>query len=644
MIRYVILLALFFTIGTLTGKNDSIHSAIKIDFEKLYKEEEQENYSLNEIIELIADSLRDYNPPPIPKNVTEAERLIFTARNLIHYNDPLAAIYILKHLLERNFYRTEGERFYLNYLIGFSLYNMGFLTEASVYTNQAFPELIEYVDQTNLKVYYLNKYNEFLIASDSVDTNLVLKTYQQVIQLCIKNENWGDLVSTQNNYAFYCKGIGLLDSASYYFKQNQQGKYKVFSPILHAFSFGNYAQVLKEKNQFDSVAYFLKKELHLLKEANSTDGIDNLYFGLGDYYQNISQDELALISYDSAIFYARHKNNFKVVTDAYEQRLQIMTQLKDPNLLDSMQRYFFYNDLLQNSLKKRSKENEMKFSYYIASHNDAVSSKKEADQLRSRNIQLMYSIISLSIVLSAIVFIVLLRQKSRHKLAVANEELHQKNISLNQLNEINSKSSQRNEILLKELHHRVKNNLQIISSLFNLQLSIKEFDEKTTSLFNEAKDRVHSISLVHKKMYQSDNIDKLDFGDYLKDFSRGLLGMDHSNVTIEFDIPAVLFSIDSAIPLGLIFNELLTNSLKHAKAEKDLKILVLHQKVGQECKFIFTDNGQGVNPAITEKDIPNSMGIFLIKILATQLEAEIEFKESKAEAYGFWFSIQGNFQ
>jgi PAS domain S-box-containing protein len=195
------------------------------------------------------------------------------------------------------------------------------------------------------------------------------------------------------------------------------------------------------------------------------------------------------------------------------------------------------------------------------------------------------------------------------------------------------------EILLKEIHHRVKNNMQVISSLLFLQSQMAK-DESVQMLFKESQNRIRSISLVHEQLYQSHNLSTIEYGAYLKKMFIPLFEsfkVDVRRVTITIEVPTVMISIDKAVPCSLIVNELLSNSLKHAFPEgKSGKITIdfsLNPETGMYL-LEYHDNGVGIPQDLDLKNT-GTLGMSLLFGLTRQLSGTI----TRLEGEGTHFMI-----
>ena len=184
-----------------------------------------------------------------------------------------------------------------------------------------------------------------------------------------------------------------------------------------------------------------------------------------------------------------------------------------------------------------------------------------------------------------------------------------------------------NELLLKEIHHRVKNNLQTISSLLSLQ-SESISDKSAFDAIQESKNRVTSMALLHQKLYQGKNLAAIEMRDYFETIGKAIIdsfGEKAENVSLEIDMSEIELDVDTAVPIGLITNELITNSIKHAfpNKRKGQIIITLTQEKNGLLKLNITDDGQATtNESVAPKE--KGFGTLLIQLLTTQLGGKLE--------------------
>ena len=194
------------------------------------------------------------------------------------------------------------------------------------------------------------------------------------------------------------------------------------------------------------------------------------------------------------------------------------------------------------------------------------------------------------------------------------------------------------EMLLKEIHHRVKNNLQIISSLLNLQMAHID-DKKLLPLFLESQNRVRTMALIHEKLYQSDNLADIDFSAYLRELANSLFRSYHSSVSrarLDIDAEPITFGIDTAVPCGLLINELISNALKYAFPEgrEGTVRIELHQNDATTCTLVVADTGVGL-PDGFDISKTETLGMALILSLTKQLDGDLKVDND----YGAKFTI-----
>ncbi|MGL5065906.1 MAG: PAS domain S-box protein, partial [Microcoleus sp.] len=196
------------------------------------------------------------------------------------------------------------------------------------------------------------------------------------------------------------------------------------------------------------------------------------------------------------------------------------------------------------------------------------------------------------------------------------------------------------EILLKEIHHRVKNNMQVISSLLQLQSQYIE-DEDMLSLFEESQTRIHSMALIHEQLYQSENLDRIDLQPYVENLVANLsqsFGYYSSCICINLNVAPISLNIETAIPCGLIINELASNSLKYAFTQgREGEISInLHQIGCQDFHLSIKDNGTGF-PVGFDVENTETLGLRLVRMLTRQLDGNLTIDSQCGTCYDIYF-------
>ncbi len=191
------------------------------------------------------------------------------------------------------------------------------------------------------------------------------------------------------------------------------------------------------------------------------------------------------------------------------------------------------------------------------------------------------------------------------------------------------------EVLLKEIHHRVKNNLQVMSSLLYLQSkNIK--DKETLEMFQESQSRVRSMALVHERLYQSQDLARIDFAEYIRNLANHLFrsyGVNTNVIKLKINVDDVPLGVDTAIPCGLIINELVSNCLKHAFHDDRVGEIRIELRADDgEFTLMVSDNGVGFPEDLDFRDT-GSLGLQLVNMLVEQFEGTIELDRSAGTAF-----------
>ena len=199
------------------------------------------------------------------------------------------------------------------------------------------------------------------------------------------------------------------------------------------------------------------------------------------------------------------------------------------------------------------------------------------------------------------------------------------------------------EVLLKEVHHRVKNNMQVISSILNLQSSYID-DETALSILRESQDRIKSMSFVHESLYQSNTLSEVNFSEYIRNIAGNLFhsyGRPEGGITMQYELEEVFLNLDTSIPCGLIINEVVSNCLKYAFAGKEKGIIRIEfSKLSDgKLKLIIGDDGIGL-PSNFDIENAETLGLQLVTTLVTQVSGELDIKTNKGTQFSIVFKEQ----
>lgn len=198
-----------------------------------------------------------------------------------------------------------------------------------------------------------------------------------------------------------------------------------------------------------------------------------------------------------------------------------------------------------------------------------------------------------------------------------------------------TKQNDEKTVMLKEIHHRVKNNLQVITSLLRLQSRELE-NEEAISKFKDTTNRVMAMSMIHEKMYQSEQLSKIDIKDYFESLAADLLGsyQTHEPIDVRIECDVNSIGMRPIVPLALIFNELFSNSIKHAFPEIQKPVIEIKLIREQDGSFIFnySDNGNWI-----ETGKANSFGLDLIRTLTEQLDGTLSIQKENITQFMFRF-------
>jgi len=428
-------------------------------------------------------------------------------------------------------------------------------------------------------------------------------------------------------------------------------KYNSFDPLSQIMYLQRAIHVYVDLKDFKNAEKNVNRALVKIKAMKKDDNnlimlypqIVNFYFATGDYNSSRSYVEkfkiLAEKNKDQYMLMQIHKRLFQL--DSVQGKFD--SALKEYRLERS------YNDSLFSSDKNKQiaelqikYETEKKDKDLALKNNQNIVLKKEGIIQKSElHKAAVIKDVSLgSLVLFFIIIILLysryrIKQKTNILLNVQKNEIDNKNVILQKL--VTEK-----EWLLKEVHHRVKNNLQMVMSLLSAQSFFLK-DKVAMEAIRESHHRIHAMSLIHKKLYQTDNVIAINMNIYIEEMISYFKDTFNTGHDIQFRLEVDPIELDTAqaVPLGLILNEAVTNSIKHAFPEGTGNILIRFKRDhGNYLKLIIKDNGIGTNEDLLETEY-NSLGIKLIKGLSDDLDADLQIRNEEGLCISLEFLYNG---
>ena len=373
---------------------------------------------------------------------------------------------------------------------------------------------------------------------------------------------------------------------------------------------------LRQQGYSREAMVLFKKALALSQDQQWPYDIEVAYSFISGIYQDFKQ-------YDSALAYVDYAAAVPGVdsfwTNQWEKKAGIYQAMGNYKMAGEM-----YSKAMDWSTLDFLYRNQQQLSGYEVN----LKTKEKELQVsleKKRAVQLEWIVAGavLLLIFSAVAFIN--QRRARKKLLTQNAIIEKQRVELEQ-------SLSEKDMLLKEIHHRVKNNLSVIGSLLELQSSGMQ-DEKAKAAILEGQNRVRSIALIHQRLYQHENLSAIEFGGFVQDMLRevsGIFKKPGQKIDTELQVPETLLDIDTAVPLGLIMNELLTNSFKYAFTESRQGIIRINLSNISAGNYLLTysDNGPGMPPDFDLKK-SRSLGLRLIYRLSSQVGGSAEYSSDE---------------
>ncbi len=458
------------------------------------------------------------------------------------------------------------------------------------------------------------------------DYDRALRYLSEALKINQDNKDEKRIAASLNNIAIVYEEEGKIDQALYNYQKALELKKKVGDSYGYANTSKNLGDIFLKKQDHKQAEFYLQKSLEIAKKIKARDIIKDVYNLMSQYYSEIND-------YQNAYLYKSYFSNLKDTLfneETSEKIAQYQTNF---------------------TIEKTLREKEL-----LVKDNQIY--KLQLEKIKSSRITLLLLVLLL-IMIAIFLFYNINKKKRLNKLlektnekledkvALRTSELVQTNDDLRKEIEVRKEtgnklksSIQEKDVMLKEIQHRVKNNLQIISSILNIQ-SRSSKNEESIKLFTDTQNRIISMSLVQEQLYLSDDFALVDFHRYIRSLIDNLFGaynIKTTNIKSVINIENINLNINTAIPCGLLINEIVTNAIKHGFADNRKGEIIINMKKDDNDYFHLEISNNGVDlPAGIDYKKPESTGMELIRVLIIQLSAEVEIINENGVSYKLKF-------
>ncbi len=444
-----------------------------------------------------------------------------------------------------------------------------------------------------------------------------LKYFEKSYRIEIGNKNQLGIAESLINMSITLKNLNHLDSVPVFLYRAKALAEVLGRPTLRVDAMINLAAFYESSGIADSAFYYYQQAFEDAQKMDEQGSVSVAAFGMASFYQDKKNHTKALEYLGEAEKAAKKVNSLYFLMRAYGAMAVNFSAMET---FEDAYRYQQLHMTIKDSLNSAeviSRTNELEAQYanerkerqiaelQLISTAQALRSETDRNQ---RNLLIFIA----GILIAAVAFVGY-RYSLQQRIAAV---LQQKNKTI-------AMALSDRETLLREIHHRVKNNLQVVSSLLSIQgREIK--DEKALEAVNESKQRVQSMALIHQYLYSDNDLKSIDMRKYVKKLCANLFNaykLDHDRVKLHTEVDALHLDIDTAVPLGIIINELIANALKYAfpNGRSGVLRVLLHEKNGKLLLRV-SDDGVGMNNFNNEE---TSFGMKLLSAFKTKLGAEI---------------------
>ena len=459
--------------------------------------------------------------------------------------------------------------------------------------------------------------------------------FRQSYLIEVKNGNKLGIAGSLINMAITEKYLNNKDSLKVHLWEAMSISRSIHDRDIESSAMINLANEYRHEITRDSALYYYEKALDIAKEDFDMSSIAIIKIGLAEVYTVSGEFKQAIANLNEAENIATGLHSIELLKRIFEDKANVYEKVKDfKKAYEFKNKYIVMNDSLTN-LEIRSQTVNLEKKYESEKKErqitelELASAEQELVAKTAKDQRTM--LIFLAILLALGVWFGFYRYRKQQR---TSSILQDKNKTI-------AAALHDREILLKEIHHRVKNNLQVVSSLLSIQ-GREISDEKALEAVNESKHRVQSMALIHQYLYGENDLKSIDMLKYVNQLSNNLFNaykLDHDLVELRVEVEPIMLDVDTAIPLGIIINELITNALKYAFPDNAEGILTIRlAEENKSLNLFVSDNGVGKSKM---NDSQLSFGMKLINAFKNKLKAELEMNTENG--YSVSFSI-GNYK
>lgn len=460
-----------------------------------------------------------------------------------------------------------------------------------------------------------------------------LKYAKESLDLKLKHGSQISIAHSYNNLGEIYTLLNNFEKAEFYFKKALIIKKVKGTPKDIASTYNNIGKLFEANKQFNDAIKYYQQSLALQESVNDNFGAATSLLNIGSIYLKDNQTNKAIDYLRRCVDISESTSAFKELKNAYKALSTCYELLNDKErALRYHKLYTKTQDKIINiETNKTISELDARYQSEKKIQQLAFLQKENDLQVKSIKNKRFYNYFISTILLIVIVLTILL--------AITNSKRKKINTLLKEKYLSEVKQKEEKEVLLKEIHHRVKNNLQIVISLLRLQ-SHQISDKKILGLFEECQHRISSMSLIHEKLYRTEDLAQINIEEYVNELTKGLVKSYATTVDVSLKIntSVTTLGIDSIIPFGLIINEIISNSLKYGFKDKTEGIISIDLSKKEDTYTLkIGDNGVGIAPEAFNNNDNETLGIELIKSLASQIEGTINLLDLKGTYYSLKF-------